>query len=160
MTDINLNATDLQVLYTAQVAYNDDLKEHTEAAAGWRSAHALNDPDYIMDTSVCIRLDRLGLLDSHAAKNHTFRINAKGRQLIASIVSPFQGETMVCALCSKTQVSDPAVSSGWRRVEYGETVFYICPKHFPGEKGTESEFKQAWAHVLRSIASRSSRGKI
>lgn len=73
---------------------------------------------------------------------------------------PFQGETMVCALCSKVLQSDANVSSDWRAVDLDEKRFYVCPKHFPGDNATSGEFAKAYRHVIKSLISRMDRGKV
>jgi len=42
---------------------------------------------------------------------------------------PFMGETMVCGICREVRKSDPALESGWDRIQTGGLKIYYCPHH-------------------------------
>ncbi len=63
----------------------------------------------------------------------------------------FQGETMTCCMCGKSQQSDPAVESNWRCLEVDRKPYYVCPVHFPADGASSLAFKEAYLAVLRKI---------
>jgi hypothetical protein len=67
---------------------------------------------------------------------------------------PFQGELMTCVMCDKQQQSDPAVESGWTRVEADGVGYYVCPAELPGASGTKQQFADAYDRILGKIIER------
>lgn len=65
----------------------------------------------------------------------------------------FQGEMMHCALCGKTQRSDPAVESGWTYIEYADQGGYVCPDHLPSnrEMATKEEYAACYEVILAAV---------
>jgi hypothetical protein len=63
----------------------------------------------------------------------------------------FTGEVMRCIHCGAEQKSDPARSSDWRMLELDGERFYVCPKEFPADGASVSEFTRAYAEILLSI---------
>lgn len=64
---------------------------------------------------------------------------------------PFQGETMTCVCCGKTQQSDPGISSDWRAVDADGVRYYACPDEFPPDGATTLEFELAYTVFFRNI---------
>lgn len=63
---------------------------------------------------------------------------------------PFTGEKMACVLCGKERVSDPAVQSDWRSVEFRGQRFYACLDEFPTDGASVEEFEGAYDKFLKA----------
>jgi hypothetical protein len=68
------------------------------------------------------------------------------------------GMKMVCILCGREQVSDPAKKSDWRAMSFDHNgkrqTAYCCTAHFPPDNATKEAFANAYKRFLRAVQKR------
>lgn len=64
----------------------------------------------------------------------------------------FHGEMMTCVLCGRKKRSNPKKNTQWRAIQWGEKVFYCCPKHFPPDDASAGEFSAAYRPFIMKVA--------
>lgn len=63
----------------------------------------------------------------------------------------FQGETMVCALCSRREPSAAGVETQWRVLEADGRPYYFCGAHFPADGASAGAYQAAYRRSLDRI---------
>jgi len=64
----------------------------------------------------------------------------------------FPGETMHCALCKHVTENNPEVESSWKSLLVEDTVYHVCPFHYPPDESNVQACTAAilnvWAKLL------------
>jgi hypothetical protein len=63
----------------------------------------------------------------------------------------FQGETMQCCMCDRSEVARENLAEDWRCIDADNARFYVCAKHFPAGDSTSKHWRRAYELVLRRI---------
>lgn len=64
----------------------------------------------------------------------------------------FQGESMTCCMCNKTQQSDPSIESQWTYIKINEHGFYVCPNCLQDNpQAKRGNYETVYQKVLRRI---------
>ena len=61
------------------------------------------------------------------------------------------GESMTCCMCGKTEVYDPERASNWRGIEFGKTLWHVCPAELPPDGSSVGQFELAYKRILNVI---------
>jgi len=67
------------------------------------------------------------------------------------MTTPFQGELMVCGVCSAQELSSPTQESDWRYIQVDTRAWHVCPRHFPPDGASEEVVQEVYAWVLKRL---------